>query len=120
MRIRIDAPATRTIYPEVEGNMDLPEEERFAVVMYRPPRYKLYMRSAEIDADNGGQSVNVQSWALAHVKELVNAPMLDINGQERLMRPADIFEFSVFEALANDVLTTANKLSSMEGDSKNS
>ena len=119
MNIKIKTPATRIYYPDIEDNLELPEEERFAIELKRPPRHELYLKSVRI-SDDDSVDTDISAYSLAHVRRLVNPPTLTVDGEDRPMVPNDIFKFDEFTAIASKVLNLANEMDPSAGsDSKN-
>lgn len=118
MKIKVKSQAHETIYPDIENNIELPEEKRFAIVMRRPPRVELWAKLGVSESDQ----VDIAVWARAHVVELRNAPTLTFDdGTSREMTVADIFEFDDLIDLQGVVIATANKFheKTPENDPKN-
>lgn len=119
MKVKIKTPATKIYYPDIENNLELPEEERFAIELKRPPRHELYLKSVRI-SDDDSVDTDISAYSLAHVAKLVNPPTLNLDGEERLMVPKDIFRWDEFTAIASKILNLANEMDPASGsDSKN-
>lgn len=117
MKIKVKSPARQVYYPDIEGNADLPEEERFGIELMRPPKTKLYTAAVDIIIDADGterQVTNTTGYAKAHVKRLINPPTLEIDGTERPMVVDDIFAWDEFMEVQAEILNRINAMAAEE------
>lgn len=122
MQIKIQKPSSRTIYPDIENNLALPESERFAIQLERPSEVRLSEVSLEFVSDGNGdmhQKVNMQAITRAFIKRIVNPPDLEVDGKTRKMTVSDLFRFDEFNGIMREVDEAIGELRKEAGDRKN-
>jgi hypothetical protein len=123
MEIRIKRNQSRTIYPDIDDNLSLPEGERFGVELEKPSQQRLADASVEIITDEYGnvrQRVNTNAITRAYIKRLINPPELVINDRRRKMKIEDIFRFDEFADLATQIDRAMGEMRDEEDGPKNS
>jgi hypothetical protein len=106
MEIKISRPAERTVYPDIAGNLDLPEDERFAVVLRKPSDQKIADESIEMVYGENGELEQRYNWrgaARAYIHRLVNAPQVNVDGRKRDLRVQDIFRYDELQPVLKAV-----------------
>lgn len=122
MKLTIKKQAKRTIYPDIEDNLSLPEEERFAIELEKPSNQRLQDVSVEfITGENGDveQRVNTSAITRAFIKRLVNPPDLEIDGRIRKMKITDLFRFDEFADIMQQIDDAMGELRTEGDDPKN-
>lgn len=123
MQIKIQRPSSRTIYPDIEDNLSLPESERFAIQLERPSEVQLAEVSLEYVSDGNGhvqQKVNTNAITRAFIKKMINPPDLEVDGKTRKMTTADLFRFDEFSEIMREIDGIIGELRREAGDRKNS
>lgn len=122
MQIKIQKPSSRTIYPDIEDNLSLPESDRFAIELERPSEVRLAEVSLEFVSDGNGnmqQKINTNAITRAFIRKLVNPPELEIDGKNRKMTTGDLFRFDEFSDIMREIDGIIGELRQEAGDRKN-
>jgi dissimilatory sulfite reductase (desulfoviridin) alpha/beta subunit len=91
MDINVSTNPDVIFYPDFENNLELPESQRFGVVL-KKINQELHSHKWVYQNDKGERDLDWRLWAKAHVLRLVNPPGLIIDGKnKRLMTINDIF-----------------------------
>jgi hypothetical protein len=104
MVIKIQSPAVVTITPDFDGNLELEESNRLQIELARPSQVELARKLAVVSADGEAQ-VDSIGYVLAHVKRIINAPTLEIDGQRRAMVKDDLRRFDALAELYSAIQT---------------
>lgn len=121
MKISVKTPAHKIVYPDIEGNLELPAAERFGVEIKKPSRFELAGKAIRTEIDGGDRETNVDSEGFfrAHIVRIINPPELEIDGVTRAMRAADMTRYDELAPIMNEVQTEINNLYEGENSSKN-
>lgn len=106
MKVRIQTPTKRTIYPDIENNLEQPEGERFGIEIQRPSDQAISEASVRTEFDDYGSTRTVydqMGMARAWVKRLVNPPDLELDGRQRKMRVGDIFRYTELAPIVREI-----------------
>jgi hypothetical protein len=96
MQIKIKSPTKQTVYPDIDDNLSLPEDERFGVELRKPSKQAMAESSVRTEFDERGDARTVydaNGRARAWIGRLVNAPTLVIDGRSRKMQIGDLFRW---------------------------
>jgi hypothetical protein len=123
MQIKVGKQATRTVYPDIEGNLDLPEAERFGIVLEKPSQSRLNEVATEYVTDEGGavrQKVNLSAITRSYIKRLVNAPEVDFEGGDtRTLKVSDLFSYDTFDETMKAIDRAIGEMRTEGTDTKN-
>jgi hypothetical protein len=82
MKISVSSKNEFKFYPDVWGNMDLEEKERFAVVVKKISRALGVSKWTKFDTD-GNIEVDLDGRIKSQIVKLINAPLLEIDGGKK-------------------------------------
>lgn len=118
MKINVSKPKALTIYPDIEGNAELPQEQRFAIELVRPSQMALAEATSRMTIVNGQveNEYNLRGTIKAHVRKLVNPPTLVVDGKERAMALNDVFEYDELSEIREAINDGIQQLRAQEGD----
>lgn len=114
MEIDVSAKNEFFVYPDVGGNLSLPEGERFAIVLAK--RHKIIQQSGGVKA-NG--EFDLAAFCKKSFVRIDNPVMLNFGKTKRAITFDDIFVLPALEDVANAVFDKIDSLSKGEIDLKN-
>lgn len=114
MEIKVSAKNEFYVYPDIAGNLDQPENERFAIVLAK--RHKLIQQSGGVRA-NG--EFDIAAFCKKSFVRIDNAPLLNFGKLKRALEFDDIFTVPELEPVANAVFDKIDSLSKGDVDLKN-
>ena len=123
MEIKITSPTRQTVYPDIDGNLSLPESERFGVEIRQPSDQSLAEHTVKTTFTDNGEPQTVYDpigRAKAWIDRLHNPPTLVVEGKKRPMRTQDLFRYSELASVLRQVNEKIDDMSSdREDESKN-
>jgi hypothetical protein len=114
--LEIDAIAKNEhrITPDIGGNLKLPENEQFSILIQR--RHTIIMQAESVKSDGG---FSFLGYLKPCIKRLENPPMLNFGDMKRAMTINDIFEIPQLEPVLNAIFDKVNELKAEVNDTKN-
>jgi len=115
LELKISTKNEYTIYPDISGNLSLPESDRFAIIVAKKHRMILQNESIGIDG-----KFDFAMYAKACVTEMINPPMLNFGKLKRAMTLDDIFTITELESVSTEIFNKVSEIQSSKGaDLKN-
>lgn len=90
MEIKINKTNRFNFYPDVQNNLDLPEKDRFCIVV-KKLNTTMHYGKWSTPGDDGKTNVDMGKYYKEHIVELINAPTINIDGKEKRALTADDF-----------------------------
>jgi hypothetical protein len=114
LELKVSPKNEYAVYPDVGGNLELPEQERFAVIIAK--KHKIIQQSGGVRA-NG--EFDISAFCKKSFVRIDNAPMLNFGKTKRALEFDDIFTIPELEPVANAVFDKIDELSKGGTDLKN-
>lgn len=106
MEIKVNAKNEYYVYPDAFGNLELPEKDRFVIVLAK--RHKIIQQSGGVRY-NG--EFDIAAFCKKSFLRIENAPLLDFGKLKRALEFNDIFEIPELESVANAIFDKINDIS---------
>ena len=113
MILKVSSQNEFRFYPDISNNMELPENERFTVVLKRLNNV-LNAKVWTSYTKEGGIEIDILKKYKKHIVKIENAPLLQMeSGEQRELTIDDLFneEFTELEIILNQIVDEINRLS---------
>ena len=90
MEIKVNKTNRFNFYPDVQDNLELPEKDRFCIVV-KMLNTTFHYGKWSTPGDDGKTNVDMKKYYKEHIVELINSPTIDIDG--KLKRPLEVDDF---------------------------
>lgn len=115
IKIKVSTPESIPLYPDVGGNLELKEDDRFTIYLKRQPAFEMaksyYVENDKFDIDR-------KKYCLLMLDEIKNPITIEVDGKEREIKPEDIFEFPELSGVAWQVWMSAIEVNKGDIDPK--
>jgi hypothetical protein len=118
MIIKVSSKNEYPFYPDIQGNLDKPEKDRFAIIVCR---LNNTLQSGEwAHYGDGETKFDFAAKVKLHIVRIDNAPMLEIDGKKIEMTPDDLTsnKYPELFPIVNDLAGFIGDLESEETDGK--
>ncbi|GAF78883.1 unnamed protein product [marine sediment metagenome] len=125
MKLKVGRADIRRYYPDIGNNLDVPESERWCIVLRKPPKFRMATIgfTTEVRGGVAHQNFDQRAYYEEFIVRHENAPDLDIEGKVRKLRAADLFEFDslipVIDGIAEIIAELIRAADKEEQDTKN-
>jgi hypothetical protein len=114
LEIKAIAKNEHRVVPDIGGNLELPENDRFAVVIQR--RHTIMMQTEAVTA---GGKFSFRDFIRPSIKRLENAPLINFGNVKRAMEIDDMFDIEVLEPVLDAVFDKISELKNGVAQTKN-